>query len=209
MIDDGTLGLVSGVGTPPLNNIPKSTLGCDTLGNISQDLTGKIAVIYRGSCEYGLKAYNAQKRGAIGVIIINHTGDPITMGGGVYGYLVNIPVVMIGRIAGDDLYLALQNCGSSITGFIGSKIGFYANDMGSSIGEILMPENHSTPILITNGGSGFTLDFGLWSYNFGLNSQTGVTASVVLTRVSDATVIYSQTSLPLDFLAPIGNNILI
>ena len=74
-INDSTPGIVSGLGTPPLVGLPNGYLGCDTLGNPTQDLTGKIAVIYRGSCEYGIKAYNAQKRGAIGVIFINHTAS--------------------------------------------------------------------------------------------------------------------------------------
>ena len=60
MIDDGTSGTAQdyitsgGIGphpVPPLNpSIPASALGCDTLGNLTQDLTGKIAVIYRGTC---------------------------------------------------------------------------------------------------------------------------------------------------------------
>ncbi|MBI2279568.1 MAG: T9SS type A sorting domain-containing protein [Bacteroidetes bacterium] len=199
-INDSTSGMVTGVGVPPLVGVPKGYLGCDTLGNPTQDLTGKIAVIYRGACEYGLKAYNAQKRGAIGVIIINHTGDAVNMGGGTYGIQVNIPVVMIGRIAGDDLRLAIESCPPySVTGFIGTKVGFYANDMSSSMGDILMPENLATPQHLAPNGTVFPVDLGLYAYNIGTNSQTGVTATVTVVRQSNGSTVYSQTSLPLNF----------
>jgi hypothetical protein len=117
IINDGTPGLVI-LGTPPLINVPMSALGCDTLGNLAQNLTGKIAIIYRGNCEFSLKAYNAQKRGAVGVIIISHTGGPIPMGVGTFGGSVTIPVVMIGREQGDSLVSCL-NTGGATTGFIG------------------------------------------------------------------------------------------
>ncbi|MAO32958.1 MAG: hypothetical protein CL824_05570, partial [Crocinitomicaceae bacterium] len=49
-VDDGTTG------TNPQGN-PMSAEGCNPLVN---DLTGKIAVIYRNTCEFGTKAMNAQ-----------------------------------------------------------------------------------------------------------------------------------------------------
>jgi len=209
-IDDGTPGVVgdgiaplgSNIGVPPLQNVPKGYLGCDTLGNPTQDLTGKIAVIYRGVCEFGYKALNAQKRGAIGVIIINHTGDPIGMGGGIYGHLVNIPVVMIGRIAGDDLFLALQSCAlNSVTGFIGTKIGIFNNDMASSKSDILMTQEASMPQhLMSSSTPYYLMELGIWMYNLGANAQTGVTANVSVTK--NGNVVYSQASVPIDFSAP-------
>jgi len=204
-INDSTPGLVTGVGVPPLVGVPKGYLGCDTLGNPTQDLTGKIAVIYQGSCEYGLKAYNAQKRGAIGVIIINHTGDAVGMGGGTYGIRVNIPVVMIGRIAGDDIRLAIESClPGTVTGFIGTKVGFYANDMGSSMSEILMTNELAKPAYLALTGTEFPVDLGFWAFNYGTNNQNGVTATANVVRNSDGATVYSQTSLPLNFLAPVG-----
>lgn len=204
MINDSTLGMTVGIGTPPLFNVPKSALGCDTLGNISQDLTGKIAVIYRGTCQFGLKALNAQMRGAIGVIIINHTGDPAPMAGGAFGVRVTIPVVMIGRVAGDDLFLAIQSCApNSVTAYIGTKVGLYQNDMGTSMGEVLMPENLTTPITIANWTI-FPVDFGLWAYNLGSNIQNGVTATVDVVR--NGITVYTQTSIPLNFLPPDFSN---
>ncbi|MGE0561753.1 MAG: PA domain-containing protein [Flavobacteriales bacterium] len=215
MIDDGTSGIAQnyitsgGVGphpVPPLNSsIPASALGCDTLGNLAQDLSGKVAVVYRGACNFSLKAYNAQKRGAIGVIIINHTGDPIFMGSGALGIAVTIPVVMISRVAGDDLFLALQSCGSdTITGFIGSKVGLYANDMGTTMGDVLMPNELARPKSLSQNGNDFSVDLGFWVFNYGTNNQNSVTGTVNVVRNSDGTTVYTQTSLPLNFNAPSG-----
>ena len=117
LMNDGITGMTSGIGSPPLD-VPKYTLGCDTSNYTTQDLTGKIAVIYRGNCEFGLKAYNAQKRGAIGVIIINHTGEAVNMAGAAYGTLVNIPVIMIGRNDGDLLVSCLDTICLGINGSI-------------------------------------------------------------------------------------------
>lgn len=202
MINDSASGTAIGIGTPPLNNVPKSALGCDTLGNLAQDLTGKIAVIYRGICNFSLKALNAQKRGAIGVIIINHTGDPITMAGGSYGTRVTIPVVMISRVVGDDLFFALQNCP---TDSVKGSIGYLTNNMATSKADCLMPENNTTPKNLAPNGTIFPLDLGFFAYNLGSNPQNGVTASVTVSL--NSSVIYSQTSLPLNFNAPIGSNV--
>jgi hypothetical protein len=45
------------------------TLGC---GSITNDLTGKIAVIDRGTCSFSEKVLNAQLKGAIAAIVINN-----------------------------------------------------------------------------------------------------------------------------------------
>jgi len=202
MINDGTPGMVTGIGVPPLNNIPMSALGCDTTNAPTQDMTGKIAVIYRGSCEFGYKAYNAQKRGAVGVIIINHTGDPIPMGAGAYGAQVTIPVVMVGRIAGDDLYLAMQSCApGTVMGFIGSKVGLNDDDMGTSIADIVMPNDLSIPSNIAVDGTNYPVDLGFWAFNYGVNGQTGVTATVNVVHEINGNV-YTNTAAPLNFNAP-------
>ena len=70
MADDGSVGLNA-------QGNPLSAAACSPLIN---NLSGKIAVIYRGdggasiplngACQFGLKALNAQNAGAIGVIII-------------------------------------------------------------------------------------------------------------------------------------------
>jgi len=69
------------------------TEGCNDLVN---DLTGLIAMVDRGACEFGSKALNAENAGAIAVVICNNVaGGPIPMGGGADGGSVTIPAVML------------------------------------------------------------------------------------------------------------------
>lgn len=80
---------------------------CDAILN-GTDLNGKVAVIRRGSCEFGAKVFAAQNEGAIAVIMVNNVPDaPITMGPGAAGQLVNIPSIMINQELGEQLITAL------------------------------------------------------------------------------------------------------
>lgn len=73
------------------------TEACNALVN-GADVSGKIALIDRGNCEFGTKALNAENAGAIAVIICQNTGDaPFSMGAGAVGSGVSIPSVMISR----------------------------------------------------------------------------------------------------------------
>ncbi len=71
------------------------TEGCNALTN-GADISGNIALIDRGSCEFGTKVLNAEAEGAIAVVICNNVaGEPITMGAGAVGAQATIPSVMI------------------------------------------------------------------------------------------------------------------
>jgi len=86
--------------------IPDSD-ACETIQN---DLTGKIALIDRGTCEFGSKALKAQNAGAIAVIIVNNVpGSVITMGGGAEGDLVNIQVTSVSLEDGNSIKTELAN----------------------------------------------------------------------------------------------------
>lgn len=74
------------------DNSANPTQGCQPLNN---DLTGKIALIDRGTCEFGRKVVNAQNKGAIAVIICNFENNIITMGPGAVGNQATIPSVFI------------------------------------------------------------------------------------------------------------------
>src|SRR5690554_7240890 len=100
---------------------------CDPATN-GADLTGKIAILYRGNCEFGVKAYNAQQAGAIAAVVINNqSGALANMGGGVQGPNVTIPVVMISDIDGATIVNEMAN--GPVTVFIGNKAGYYADDL--------------------------------------------------------------------------------
>lgn len=83
---------ITGPVTIVKDNTNNPTLGCQTPVD---DLTGKIALIDRGTCEFGRKIVNAQNRGAIAVIICNFEDAIITMGPGAVGNQATIPSVFI------------------------------------------------------------------------------------------------------------------
>lgn len=58
-------------------------VGSDACDAVTNDLTGKIALVDRGTCNFTVKAINAQNAGAIGVIIANNQpgATPIGLGG--------------------------------------------------------------------------------------------------------------------------------
>ena len=77
--------------------------GCKEFG---ADVSGKIALIRRGSCDFTLKVKNAQDNGAIAAIIINNTsGSPTSMEG--KDDSITIPAVMISKVDGDLIEAAL------------------------------------------------------------------------------------------------------
>ena len=82
--------------------------GCNALTDFT---AGRIAVIRRGSCEFGTKALNAENAGASAVLIVNNDGGngTIAMGAGVDGSFVTLPVAMIGNSDGDLIISALDD----------------------------------------------------------------------------------------------------
>jgi hypothetical protein len=95
------------------------SLGCNALTNAAA-VSGKIAVVYRGSCEFGIKALNAQNAGAIGVIVINNASGTMDMGVGANGAAVNIPVAMISNADGAILKSQLD-AGTTVRAILGTK----------------------------------------------------------------------------------------
>jgi len=107
-VEDGSSGT-------NLEGNPISREGCNTLIN---DLTGKIAVIYRNTCEFGVKALNAQNAGAIGVLIINRDDIDVTPAPGAVGTSVSIPTFVVSNTNGNLIANELNNF-QSVTAFFG------------------------------------------------------------------------------------------
>lgn len=168
------------------------SLGCNPLIN---NIAGKIAVIYRGDCEFGQKSLNAQNAGAIGVVIINNVpGSPISMGGGAVGTSVTIPVVMITDV--DGALLKSEIAAGNVTAYIGAKNGFFANDVGFKVSDILMPRSSSIPHLLAQDDSEWSVKLGGWVRNFGNQAQSSVTLNADITQ--NGSSIYNQTSNPVN-----------
>lgn len=81
---------------------------CDTNIN-GGSLAGKIAIINRGTCEFGDKLLAVQNAGALAAIVITDERPIGVMGGGVNGDSVTIPSIMINRADGDAIIAALNN----------------------------------------------------------------------------------------------------
>ena len=71
--DRATLQPAGGIVIPPTPT-PSSTSGC-TPRDFAGFVPGRIALIQRGTCNFGVKVLNAQAAGASGVIIFNE-GNP-------------------------------------------------------------------------------------------------------------------------------------
>jgi len=83
-----------------------SQIGADPLlctAPAAASLSGAIALLFRGTCNFSVKVGNAQSAGAVGVIIINNSANPgtLTNWGGLAG--AAIPAFMISQSDGQNL----------------------------------------------------------------------------------------------------------
>ena len=84
-----------------------TTDGCDPLVN-ELALNGKIAMIDKGTCQYGTKVLAAENAGAIAVVVCNNNGGPPdAMSPGDVGNQVTIPAVMISMASCETIRMAL------------------------------------------------------------------------------------------------------
>jgi len=89
-----------------------STLGCQ----VDNNLTGKIAVIDRGTCPFSDKALNAQLKGAIAVIIFNNAaGEIFPMASSASGADVKIPVLNMTLADGNKIRSLISAGGLNVT----------------------------------------------------------------------------------------------
>src|SRR5262249_42144773 len=88
------------------------TLGCNPITN---DVTGKIALIDRGTCGFVVKVKNAQNAGAIGVIIANNGAGTINMGG--TDATITIGALMVSQADGNTIKGALAGNTVNVTLF--------------------------------------------------------------------------------------------
>lgn len=165
MVEDGTAG------TNPDGN-PFSQEGCNTLTN-GASVNGKIAVCYRGTCEFGEKALNAQNEGAVALIVINRDPESVGMGGGAQGTNVTIPVVMLSSTDGATLVQQMQT--DDVVMLIGNKTGLYNDDAGLTKATSLISQRTGVPSQLAQNGTEFNFDLGTRVYNYGQNDQNNMT----------------------------------
>ena len=124
--------------------------GCQPLVNAAA-VSGKIAVIDRGTCNFATKVATAESAGAIAVIIINNSpGAPFTMSGN--GTPINIPSVMISQSDGNFIKSAM--IGSTVNGTLNPP-PTSAVDIDGSLdnGVIIHEYGHGVSNRLTGGPS--------------------------------------------------------
>jgi len=99
LVNDGV-----GNATPPTGAAGNLSVmdGCETPFVNAAAVTGKIAMMYRGTCTFAVKAKNAQLNGATGVIIANHAAGGngfINMAG--VDPTITIPSLSVGNANGE------------------------------------------------------------------------------------------------------------
>ncbi|MCI4671620.1 MAG: T9SS-dependent M36 family metallopeptidase [Bacteroidia bacterium] len=122
---------------------------CDPLTN-GPSLSGKIAVVRRGNCNFVDKVQAAQTAGALAVIIVNNVGGGSFSPGG-NGPAITIPSVMISQADGNAIIAAL-NGGLTVNGTLNDAIspnidGDYDN------GIITHEYGHGISIRLTGGAA--------------------------------------------------------
>ncbi|MBS1936218.1 MAG: T9SS type A sorting domain-containing protein [Bacteroidetes bacterium] len=167
------------------------SLGCGTLTNAAQ-IAGKIAIVYRGTCEFGAKALNAQTAGAIAVVIVNNAGGPVGMAGGASGSQVHIPVVMIGQA--DGALIHDQVMAGNVELLIGTVLNMFPNNLAMEKSKTLIPEQAARPALVSANENEFSVQLGAWVYNYGTAAQDGATLKATVTH--GGTTVYDETSSP-------------
>ena len=155
------------------------------------DLTGKIAVVYRNTCEFGWKVLQAQNAGAIACIIVNREDAVIDMAGGVEGPNVTIPCVFIAKTDGANLIAATAGGTVPVTVFIGNKIGINANDVGAVKGEFLVSPFATQNTFLMNG-----FDLGIQVYNYGSSDQNTTTVNATIVGPGSVEVYNETVNLP-------------
>ena len=136
-----------------LDNSANPNWACET---ITSNVSGKIALIDRGSCFFANKVYNAQLAGAIAAIIVNNIPSaPFSMGspGNGIDKLITIPSVMISQKLGDSLRsMLMANNPINIT-LVDSSGGMKYYDSDFDNGVIIHEYAHGISNRLTGGAA--------------------------------------------------------
>lgn len=102
---------------------------CEPLIN-DAEMSGKIALIQRGGCEFETKIANAEDAGAIAALVYNVAGDPIVMNGETDSS--TIPALMIGQ-ADANLILAEVDDGNIVSVVFDKDLILIENESGNAM----------------------------------------------------------------------------
>ena len=176
-VEDGTTG------TNPQGN-PISQEGCNPLIN---DLTGKIAVVWRNTCQFGLKILYAEQAGARAVIIINREPGLVNMAPGDSGALCTIPCVFIEDATGITITNEMAN--GPVVAFMGTR--YFANNLTINPADVILPKASSTPSALAQDNSEYEVQVGSWVVNGGTDPGNAVLNAKI---TSGGTTLYDQST---------------
>lgn len=116
-------------------------LGCTAGGGFpAGSMTGKIALISRGTCPFEEKINNAVAAGSIGVVVYNNSGaPPITMG---VGAATSVPSVMVSQLDGQAISTFVQANATAI----GTVASASVRSLEPTAGDILNSSSLRGPI---------------------------------------------------------------
>lgn len=141
---------------------------CGPVAN-PDEIDGKIAMIYRGRCEFGTKALNAQEAGAVAVIICNVPGagndptsdgnEPMGMAPGRDGLGVTIPVFSLGFADCNQIVLTIE-AGTPVMGRIKAETSNGPSELSSGFdnGVVFHEYGHGISSRLTGGPSAICLN---------------------------------------------------
>ena len=128
---EGRLVLVDDDSTATVDATTGTTFdACQSLINGSQ-ISGNIAFIQRGGCDFDVKVANAESTGAIAAIVFNLSGSPIVMIGDSVG--IDIPALMVGAADG-NLFLDELNNDEVVNAVLDKSFFLTEADTGNNMG---------------------------------------------------------------------------
>ncbi len=155
---------------------PNDSLGCTT---ITTNLTGKVALIRRGACNFSQKVYESQLQGAVGCVILNNAGtyeiSNMNVGS---GGPITIPSVFLSFNDGEQL-LSVLNLGNTV------NVSFFVPTVNDAVLSFAKNTPLSQIIDLTNMRTDV--------YNNGTAAVNGVTATLDISNPIGAISSYSAT----------------
>ncbi len=180
---------------------------CQPLTNPGE-IAGKIALIDRGSCEFGLKCLNAENAGAIAVVVVNSApgAGTIVMGIGAVGGQVTVPCIMIPYEVGQLIRIAMLS-----DQIVNISLGNLepppppANDISVSNFHVLIPPMGIVPASQVQQPGDFVFTPGAEIINKGVNAAPNYTIDVTITHTPSGgapTEVYSESYVSSEPIAP-------
>ena len=189
----GTFAIGYAEGSVNGDGLSNDSCACEPITN-PDDIAGKIALVYRGDCNFDIKGLHAQNAGAIGVLVVNRLGEAIInmsspTDGGV-GDQVIIPYLLI---QGEPVSSWRPEIDAGVMdAFIGNKNGLFENDLGIGANTVLRAEHFSHPRVLAQAADEYNVLVGSDIINYGTADQSSVTLSAEISL--DGNVLYSETS---------------